>query len=262
MSCASCHDPAHSFSDPRPASVGAAGQTLTLNAPSLVNAGYRAAYGWAPNGAVSLTEQIRRPFTQLAPIELATQESLPAIVARLDGDAAVRTAFAAAFGAPGRTESAAPPPSPVTFDRVVAALAAYVRTLVGGRSAFDRYVFAGEHSALTPEQKLGFTLFYSPRLGCGTCHGGLLFDGPWVDARNPQAAAAVAPSVTGDGVFRVPSLRNAARTAPYLHDGRDATLGEVVARYDLARNLALTTDERAALLAFLAALTDAPAGAE
>lgn len=246
-SCASCHDPAQGYADPRPVSIGATGERLATNAPSIVHAAWRAAYGWRPGGEVLLEKQLRRPLFNRTPVEMGVAGHEAEILARLAGEEAYRAAFRAAFDADG-----------ITMERVIAALASYVRSLAGGQSAFDRHVFGGDHTALGADARRGLDLFYSARLGCGGCHGGLLFDGPWVDAAHREAHAAVAPSVTGAGSFRVPSLRNVARTAPYFHDGRDATLDAVLDRYAKARGLTLAGSERAALLAFLAALTDLP----
>lgn len=248
-SCASCHDPAHAFADPRPVSIGATGEPLATNAPSIVNAAWRAAYGWRPGGETSLEQQLRRPLFNRAPVELGIADHEDEILARLAADATWRDAFNAAFGED---------PAPITIDHVIAALAAYVRSLTGGRSAFDRHVFGGDHTALGADARRGLDLFYSSRLGCGGCHGGLLFDGPWKDAAHPRVQAAVAQSVTGAGAFRVPSLRNVAVTAPYFHDGRAATLDAVLDRYAEARRFTLSPRERAELLAFLVALTEPP----
>ena len=105
---------------------------------------------------------------------------------------------------------------------------------------------------------------FSGRAGCAACHGGINFAGPWVDRDIPRAEPAFADSGTGATV-RVPTLRNVARTGPYMHDGRFATLDEVLAHYEklagesadprLARPT-LTTGELHALRVFLDSLTD------
>jgi cytochrome c peroxidase len=151
------------------------------------------------------------------------------------------------------------------MDNVIRAIAAYERTLFAGDSAFDRYVFGGEHAALDPLQKLGMELFFSPRSGCARCHGGINFAGPWVDAGQPVAQAVFADTGTGRSV-RVPTLRNLGATAPYMHDGRFASLDAVLDHYErLAtdpaadarlRRAPLTTGERASLTAFLQSLND------
>jgi cytochrome c peroxidase len=151
---------------------------------------------------------------------------------------------------------------------VIRAIAAYERTLIAGNSRFDRYVFAGDHGALDSQQKAGMRLFYSGRVGCASCHGGINFTGQWVDRQHPRADSSFADTGTGIAV-RVPTLRNLGATAPYLHDGRFAALDAVLDNYErLAsdpvadarlRRAPLTTIERAELAAFLLSLTDEPA---
>src|SRR6185369_470113 len=109
-------------------------------------------------------------------------------------------------------------------------------------------------------------LFYSERSGCSACHSGINFAGPWVDASQPTATPVFADTGTGQKV-RVPTLRNLAATAPYMHDGRFDTLDAVLEHYErLAlqsdadprlRRTPLTTAERADLRSFLDALNDA-----
>jgi cytochrome c peroxidase len=160
----------------------------------------------------------------------------------------------------------------VTFEHLVKAIAAFERTLISGRSPFDRYVFDGEHAALSDEAKRGMALFFSQRVGCAQCHSGFNFSGNWRDAEGETGRASFADNGTSGGPMRVPTLRNVALTAPYMHDGRLPTLAAVLehysqlasrahdegaSRYDprLPR-AALTSTERAELIAFLDSLTD------
>jgi cytochrome c peroxidase len=152
----------------------------------------------------------------------------------------------------------------------VKAIAAFERTLISGGSPFDAYVFSGEHAALSATAKEGMALFYSPRVGCALCHSGFNFSGNWRDSQGETGPASFARDGTSEAPLRVPTLRNVALTAPYMHDGRFATLGQVLDHYsDLARRAGgaqridrrlprapLTDAERAALLAFLESLTD------
>jgi cytochrome c peroxidase len=201
---------------------------------------------------------MRGPLFNQHPTELGLAGREAALEQTLSADENVAAAFAAAF--PGEAPA-------VTMPNVIRAIAAYERTLVAGHSAFDRYVFGGEHDALDEAQKRGMQLFFSARSGCASCHGGINFAGPWVDREQPEARAIFADTGTGQSV-RVPTLRNLAATAPYMHDGRFASLGAVLDHYEkLAtdpaadarlRRAPLTTTERADLVAFLAALGDAP----
>jgi cytochrome c peroxidase len=151
------------------------------------------------------------------------------------------------------------------MENVIRAIAAYERTLFAGRSAFDRYVFGGDHAALSERQKAGMQLFFSARAGCAACHGGVNFAGDWVDRDHPEAAPVFVDTGTGVAV-RVPTLRNLPVTAPYMHDGRFARLDQVLDHYEgLAvdpaadprlRRAPLTTVERDSLREFLLSLAD------
>ena len=254
-SCRNCHEPALGFTDGLARSRGATGEMLELNAPTLLNAAYQASFGWNDAGIRTLEQQMRGPLFHPQELGLAGREAL--VEGLLAADVRLARGFAAAF--PGE-------PRAVSMDNVIRAIAAYERTLFAGNSAFDRYAFSGEHQALTSEQKQGMQLFFSARSGCSACHGGINFAGPWVDRAHPAATAVFADTGTGKPV-RVPTLRNLAVTAPFMHDGRFATLAAVLDHYDrLAadpaadprlRRVVLTTDERASLVAFLESLNDA-----
>jgi cytochrome c peroxidase len=153
------------------------------------------------------------------------------------------------------------------MDNVIRAVAAYERTLLSGGAPFDRYVFAGDHGALSERQKAGMQLFFSERTGCAGCHGGINFNGEWVDREHPEAKAIFADTGTGVEV-RVPTLRNLPVTAPFMHDGRFATLDAVLDHYErLAtdpkadarlRRAPLTTVELQQLQAFVLSLAENP----
>jgi cytochrome c peroxidase len=252
-SCRSCHEPERAFTDGLARSRGAAGDELPLNAPTLINAAYNPSQGWRDPGQRTLEQQMRGPLFNEHPRELGLSGREPLVEALLAADAGLARAFDQAF--PRETR-------PVRMDNVIRAIAAYERTLLAGGSAFDRYLFGGEHEALSPSQKRGMGLFFSPRAGCAACHGGINFAGPWIDQQHPQAEPVFAD--TGAGPVRVPTLRNLAATAPYLHDGSLPSLELVLQRYErLAtapgadarlRRAPLTTPEIASLRDFLRAL--------
>jgi cytochrome c peroxidase len=254
-SCASCHDPQRAFTDGRALARGATGDEVPLNSPTLLNVAYNASFGWRDTGVRTLEEQMRGPLFNEHPRELGLAGLETHVIGSLIAERSISTAFAAAFPAER---------SPVTMGNVIRAIAAYQRTLFAGDSPFDRYAFAGDHAALDEPQKRGMALFFSERSGCARCHGGINFAGEWVDREHPDATARFAD--TGAGPVRVPTLRNLARTAPYLHDGRATTLDAVLDNYErlasdpaadpLLRRAPLTTEERAALRAFLGALDD------
>jgi cytochrome c peroxidase len=203
-------------------------------------------------------------------------------VAAISQDCGYREAFAAAF--PGES-------APLNMNNIIKAIATFERTLISGRSAFDRYVFDDEHAALSEAAKRGMALFYSARVGCGQCHFGLNFSGPLVYEGHVKVKALFANTGLYDvdaqgsypkgdrglievthraadmGKFRVPTLRNVALTAPYMHDGSLRSLDDVLDHYvrgghqsarqdPRIRPFALSPAERAELLEFLASLTD------
>ena len=255
-SCQSCHAPERAFTDGRALSLGATGATVPLNAPTLLNAAYSPSLGWNDAGVRTLEQQMRGPLFNQHPPELGLAGREAAVEQILAADTGLARDFAAAF--PGVVR-------PVSMDNVIRAIAAYERTLFAGNSPFDHYVFGGEHAALDPLEKRGMELFFSERSGCASCHGGINFAGPWIDAGQPQAQAVFADTGTGQSV-RVPTLRNLEATAPYMHDGRFAGLDAVLDHYErLAtdpsadarlRRPPLTTGERASLAAFLQSLND------
>jgi cytochrome c peroxidase len=255
-SCASCHDPARAFTDGLARSQGATGAVLPLNAPTLLNAVYNASLGWHDSGITTLERQMRGPLFNDHPQELGLAGREAEVERTLLVDESLRAAFTAAF--PGSE-------APVTINNTIRAIAAYERTLLSATSPFDRYVFSGDHAALSDRQKLGMDIFFSDRGGCARCHGGINFAGDWVDREHPAAKAVFADTGTGAAV-RVPTLRNLSATAPYMHDGRFSTLDAVLDHYEkLAvdagadarlRRTPLTTDERAALREFLESLSE------
>jgi cytochrome c peroxidase len=250
-SCQSCHDPGRAFTDGLARSRGATGDLLPLNAPTLINVAYNASYGWQDPQVRTLEQQMLGPL--LHPLELGLAGRERTVERELEADAQVLHAFRLAF--PRER-------NPVTLANVIRAIATFERTLIAGGSAFDRYVFRGEHDALDATQKEGMALFFS-KAGCSACHGGINFAGAWIDRDHATAEPVFADTGTGASV-RVPTLRNLGATAPYLHDGRLAAVEDVLDHYEsLAadpgadarlRRAPLTTAERLALRQFLRAL--------
>jgi cytochrome c peroxidase len=257
-SCASCHSPERAFTDGRARSRGVTGETLQLNAPTLLNVAYNSSLGWRDANLRSLEQQMRGPLFNEHPHELGLAGREALVERELSADSEMARGFAAAFPGDDR---------PVSIDNVIRAIAAYERTLFAGNSAFDRYVFGGDHRALSERQKAGMQLFYSERTGCARCHGGVNFTGAWVDRDHPDAESVFADTGTGVAV-RVPTLRNLPATAPYMHDGRFPALDQVLDHYErMAQDPAsdprlkrapLTTGERESLREFLLSLADHP----
>ncbi len=248
-SCASCHVPEREFSDGRPRAIGASGVPHARNTPTLWNAAYNVSFTWIDQGLTSLESQLRIPLTGRDPVEMGFGPEQLAILAT---DLEIAELQRAAFGA-----------TPVTEQTVIQALAAYVRTLVRMDSAFDRYFYWDDASGFDASARQGMALFFSERLACSHCHAGAHLSGPTAapDRVVPPVFHRTAVS-DSTAAFRAPSLRFVDRTAPYMHDGILATLGEVVDFYargggvgaERLAPFALTKDERGALLAFLRSL--------
>jgi cytochrome c peroxidase len=253
MSCASCHRPELAFSDGRPRPFGITGEPHPRSAPSLAGVAYGASLGWIDPAPASLEHQMLDPLFGHQPVELGNHRSSD-LVGRLRGDLVLGWRFAAAF--PGEAEA-------LTIENLARAIAAFERTLISGRSDFDRWAYGGDEQALSPEARHGLALFHSARLGCGDCHARFTFSGPiaYQDSRDAEPLFYDTGFAAPGGGFRVPTLRNVAVTAPYMHDGRLQTLEAVIDHYQVAkapelRQFKLDEQERRDLLAFLESLTD------
>jgi parallel beta-helix repeat protein len=279
LSCAHCHHPHLGFSDGLPRSRGRGGKgagrertggiELTRGAPSLWNTVYNHRQFW-DGRAAHLEEQARMVITTPEEVNADPAE----LVRELKAIPEYRALFDKAFG--GKDGEA------ITFKNITYAIAAFQRTLVSFNSRFDRYA-AGDGSALSPQEKRGLKLFLSPKTRCNECHGIPTFanrdfkvigvpdpkDGP-ADVAKPEAERGRGGGP--NGAFKIPTLRNIALTAPYMHNGAFETLEEVLDFYsggggrglgldvplqdDKIRKFALTPQEKADLIAFLLALTD------
>jgi cytochrome c peroxidase len=262
-SCASCHEPDKAYSDGRAQAVGATGETLSHSAMALVNVAYNISYGWTRPELQSLEAQMLEPLLNEHPVELGVAGRQARVCDLLAAEPTYLAAFTQAFPQAAQ---------PVTFDNLIKAIAAFERTLIYGNSPFDRYVFGGEHAAISSQAKRGMQIFYSSRAGCGSCHSGFNFEGNWRDEQGQTGKPGFADNGIGDRAMRVPTLRNIALTAPYMHDGRLPTLDAVLDHYARVaqrpasdarlRSFNLSADERAALIAFLNTLTDSGVAGE
>lgn len=254
ISCASCHLPALAFADDAPISPGVGRRLGLRNAPTLANVAYLTLVN--KDGGVPKLD-----LQALVPIEDHNEMDLSILSAalRLNAHPDYLEAFQRAYG-----EEA----SPFTITR---ALAAFLRILISGDSPYDRYE-QGKGS-LSESAKRGSALFFSERAQCSSCHSGFNFtdngfhnNGLYDTYADPgRMRATFLPE--DEGKFRVPTLRNIALTAPYMHDGSLPGLEAVIAHYNSGgsqhpnkderiRPLGLSEMEKADLLAFLQALTD------
>lgn len=232
ISCNTCHPLSEYGAEPTPVSTGEHGQKGTRNAPTVFNAAGHIAQFW-DGRAPDVEEQAKGPVTN--PVEMA-MPSGKRVEALLKAIPEYREAFGKAF--PNEKD-------PVTFDNVGKAVAAFERTLVTP-SRWDQFL-KGDDAALTDEEKLGFNKF--AEVGCAACHSGpyvgaamfqkLGMIEPWPNTSDPGRYA-VSKQEADRMVFKVPSLRNVEKTAPYFHDGSVATLDEAVkdmAEHQLGRKL-------------------------
>ena len=252
--CASCHDPARGFSDGLRTAQARDGSALKRNTPGLFNLA-AALHFFADGRAATLEQQARVPI--MAPDEMAGDFS--AITTRLAADSKTAGMFANAF--PVKPE--------VSEENVLAALAAYERTLISPETRFDQWV-KGDDAALSPQEREGFSLFVG-KGGCVGCHGGWRFtDDGFRDVGLPGDDPGRSAIVGGSPdlrQFKTPGLRELTRTAPYMHDGSLATLSDVINHYaggfvkrpsldsNLVRDLRLSDAEKDALVAFLKTLS-------
>jgi cytochrome c peroxidase len=273
ISCSSCHQQAHGFSDPHPFSVGFAGGLTDRNSMGLAHARWyqRRSFFWDERAA-TLEIQVLQPIQNSVEMGM----TLPALETRLNAEPYYTDLFNRVFGTPV-----------VTSDRISRALAQFVRSIVSVQSKYDVGAASG-FTNFTAEENQGRQIFNTPTQGnCAACHGTDNFvpgggpannngiENPSVD----RGIGAITGLTTDDGKFKVPSLRNIEPTAPFMHDGRFNTLEQVVEFYNSGvaahpnlspplrnppgqgppgspRRLNLTVAQKAALVAFMKTLTD------
>jgi len=261
VSCNSCHNVMAGGEDNRPNAVGVKGQTGDRGAPTVWNSAFLSTQFW-DGRAPTLEEQAKGPVTN--PIEMGMKD-WDSVIERLKSISGYQPLFEAAFGQD----------NPLTVDNAAKAIAAYERTLITPNSPYDRYV-KGDKEALTEQQVRGRDTFL--KTGCTACHSGPNFSGPKLAMGDGWFLRF--PSVTGTeyetkynlsedlgrykvtgkeddkNIWRVPTLRNVALTAPYFHNGAVPTLEEAV-RVMGKTQLNKTLDDAQVndIVAFLKALT-------
>ena len=248
VSCNSCHELSKYGVDNQPVSDGDKGQKGTRNSPTVYNAAGHFVQFW-DGRAPTVEEQAKGPI--LNPVEMAMPNEKRAL-AVVDSMPEYVAAFQKAF--PGEKH-------PVTFDNLAKAIGVFERKLVTV-SRWDKFLGGGQ-AALTDAEKAGLNKFLEA--GCQNCHNGVYLGGsmfqklglaiPW-DNTNDPGRFAVTKQEADRMVFKVPTLRNVEKTAPYFHDGSIATLDEAVrqmANHQLARTL--SKEEADSIATFLKALT-------
>jgi len=286
QACSSCHRQELAFTDGRSRAVGSTGEVHPRSSMSLANVAYNTSFTWADPGRLTLEDQALVPMLGERPVELGLAGREGVVVARLEADARYAVMFRAAF--PADSEA-------IRIANVTRALAAFERTLISGGSPYDQLVYRGRMDALSESAWRGMRLFFSDRLACSKCHGGINFSGPvafeGIAVRvepvfhntglySLDGLGAYPPEDTGlrsvthrrkdMGRFRAPTLRNIALTAPYMHDGSIPTLEAVIDHYaaggraggnsryksPLLQGFAITAAEKQDLIDFLGSLTD------
>lgn len=279
--CSTCHVQALAFTDgqPRNRAIGVNGRALSRNTPTLLNVALQPNF-FADGSATTLEDQIR--IVLASPLEMAS--SADDAAKRISADSGYRNAFARLMTGTGSGN--------ITEAALRSVLATYVRSLVKMNSRFDAAV-QGDANAISVSERRGFNV-YMGKARCGTCHFAPLFSGVTppaylvtdpeiigVPTRADTVRATIDPDIGRAGIdsmkthrfaFNVPTLRNIARTAPYMHNGAYATLEQVVDFYNRGGGvgigatvpgqtlssapLQLTADEQRDLIAFLKSLTD------
>lgn len=249
QSCASCHEQERAFTDGRKTGLGSTGDLHPRNSMSLANVAYAATLTWANPVLFDLEDQALVPIFGTQPVELGWNGGEDELLASLRAEPKYQALFPEAFGAT---------PDPFTLASVVRALASFQRTLISGRSPYDRFVTDKDETAISESAKRGLALFNSERLECFHCHSGFALQDSVkfvgkalvetqfhntglynVDGNGAYPAPNVGlfeftEKPQDMGRFRVVTLRNVAVTAPYMHDGSVATLDEALDHYAAA----------------------------
>lgn len=245
-SCGTCHQQALAFTDGRARAIGSTGQDHPRGSQSLANVGYANTLTWGNPLLRKLEDQALIPLFNLNPVELGFSGREEELLRRFREDPASAQMFSRAF--PNEDD-------PVSIKSIAYALAVFQRKIISGQSRYDKYVYQGRSDALSESAKRGLNLFFSERLECDHCHGGINFAAPTNHQGVEQArdqfennglyniggTGAYPANNTGlfeftrdpsdMGKFRPPTLRNIELTAPYMHDGSIATLEEVIDHY-------------------------------
>lgn len=246
LSCADCHLQSKAFTDGKTTSTGALGDLHPRNAMSMTNVVYNASQNWANPVTLTLHSQALVPMFGETPVELGWSDHDAEILGRFEQDPDYPQRFAKAFP---KSQS------PITADNVAKAVSAFGATLISGNSDFDRSAYQGQKDALSDAAKRGLDLFFTERLDCFHCHGGFNFasavdhqgiafeqvefhnnglyniDGDGAYPAGNQGLFDITANLEDRGKFKAPTLRNIELTAPYMHDGSIATLGQVIDHY-------------------------------
>jgi cytochrome c peroxidase len=295
MSCATCHHQDKAFTDGRRFAKGISGQQAIRNAMSLTNVAYLPVLTWSNPLLTSMEAQALIPLFGEHPVEMGMAGKEALLFERLKTEPVYQGLFREAFPKEARRGEA----ELYSLSTVTKALASFQRRLLSFDSPYDRFRYGGDQAALSPQAKRGEALFFGEKMECYHCHGGLNFTDNIKHARLPfpelgfhntglynvdrkgaypkgQTGIEELTGAASDmGKFRTPTLRNIAKTAPYMHDGSELTLAGVIRnhyaragraggqtsgpnpmRSELLVGFQVSEQEVQDLIAFLHALTD------
>ena len=264
ISCSSCHQPDKAFANGEEKGIGVHDRKTRRNVPSLLNIAYRPLMRW--DGYASSIENFAKyPINGVTEMDFHYLDKVPAYIRS-------QPHYMKAFRSTMAVEE-------IEFDHVARALAAYQRSLISGNSAFDRYYYGKDESALSKQAQHGLKLF-TGKAECSKCHTIGKDYAHFMDLKYHDVGVSydLVKKEYGDrglgeistddlsGLFQTPSLRNVALTAPYMHDGSLKTLDEVIEYFNrggkrsprldpIMKPLGLTVEEKKALIAFLESLT-------
>lgn len=267
QACASCHKQELAFTDGQAVGIGATGQHHSRSAMSLVNVAYSTTLTWSNPELKSLEKQALVPMFGEHPVELGLREG-DKFLPTLRSDTTYAALFPKAFPADS---------DPYTIDNVTKAIASFERSIISARSPYDRYHYDRDDNAVSESARHGEVLFFSQHISCFRCHGGFNFSDATfhnTGLYNPYAAPNTGifeftHEPADMGKFKVPTLRNIALTAPYMHDGSIPTLEGVLDHYaaggrahdnpykdHLIGGFELSQQNRTDLIEYLKSLTD------
>lgn len=256
ISCASCHQQALAFSDGLPIAKGIENRIGMRNAPTLVNVVYHPYY-LSEGGVPSLEMQSQVPIEEHNEFDY----NIVLVAERMKRDSSYVKQSRVAYSR-----------EPDAFV-ITRAIACFERALISGNSPYDQYALQGKTNALNAAELRGKDLFFSQRLACSSCHSGFNFtdydfknNGLYEVYQDPGRYR-LTHKDSDSALFKTPSLRNIALTAPYMHDGSFPTVEAVIEHYNsggkahphkspLIKPLNLSNQEKQDLVAFLRALTD------
>ena len=225
IACASCHIPALAFTDGQPVSTGINSQQGGRSAPTAINRGFSTAQFW-DGRAGTLEDQSIGPFANLIEHGFTSHDEL---IKKINSIKGYKKLFSDIYGE-----------NKLTKENVGRAIASFQRTLISGNSPFDRFDYDGDQKAISESAKRGKNLFFD-KARCNLCHMGTNFSDEkfhnigigWDDSDTLDLGRyRVSKNEKDLGAFKTPTLREITKTAPYMHDGRFATLEAVIKHYN------------------------------